>query len=363
MSKKRVFYLVLVGLLILTSVTLTGAQEQTKYKQGDKVPVHVWNWRPAPGTPLQDTTQFAKPGPWKIGFSNASLSNSWRYFFLNEIKWAASWYPEIAELYVTDANDKPEKQISDVEDLLSKGIDLLILSPATTEALGPAVDKAVEKGVPVVLADRTAASPNYTCFVTADMETEGALGAQFIADTIGGKGKIVLESGVAGAGPAELRLKGAKSVFEKYPDIEIAGHCYTDWSRSKAKVCTEDFMQSHPDLDAIWSDSGQQAAAVIDAYTEAGLPVPPVTGEDYNGFLKLWKSTGANSFAFSHPQWMGATAVDMAVRILNGYPVPKDVWVNNDLITNENLDQYVKPGLSDDYWAGNDLPEDWIPKL
>ena len=88
-----------------------------------------------------------------VGFSNASISNSWRVFMKANLEYEVSLHPEITEYYYTDADDKPEKQIADVDDLLVKGIDVLIISPAVQDAVNPAIEKAYDMGIPVIVFD------------------------------------------------------------------------------------------------------------------------------------------------------------------------------------------------------------------
>jgi ABC-type sugar transport system substrate-binding protein len=90
---------------------------------------------------------------YKIGFSNASVSNTWRVAMYDLMKQEAAKHPEVELLY-TDANDNSTKQNSDVDDLLAKGIDCLLISPSTEAACNPAIEKAYAKGIPVIVFDR-----------------------------------------------------------------------------------------------------------------------------------------------------------------------------------------------------------------
>ena len=150
-------------------------------------------------------------------------------------KAAADNKDKIKQLLITDANDDPAKQVADVQDLLQRGIDLLIVSAATAQALDPIVTQAMKKGVPVVLVDRRVTSENYVTFVTASDRVAGRTMAQWMAEKLGGKGNIVMIAGLAGASVAEQRIAAAKQIFSEYPEIKIFDLQYTDWSPAKGK--------------------------------------------------------------------------------------------------------------------------------
>ena len=141
---------------------------------------------------------------------------------------AAKHKDAIKQLLVTDANDDANKQVADIQDLLQRKPDLLIVRPATAQALDPAVSRAMKSGVPVILSDRSISSENYISLVNADDWSVGRISAQWIAETLKGKGNIIMIAGIAGASPAENRIKAAHEVFDTYPDIKILDLQYTD---------------------------------------------------------------------------------------------------------------------------------------
>lgn len=313
-------------------------------------------------TQMVDTSQFKKDPPWTIGFSNTGLGDSWLVFMVQHLKWRANCYPSlIKEVIVTDAESKPDKQLSDVETLLAKGIDLLIINPATDAALNPAVERAMEEGVPVVVVVRSVTTDDYVTFIESQSYQLGREQAEWIAQAINDKGNIVMMSGIAGAGSAEDRLRGANDYFAEHPDINILAHAYTEWSPVKGKQIMENWLQAYDQIDAIWCDSGLQCSGAAEAFMAAGKPVPPLVMEDFNMALKMWKENDFTAKGFSYPTWMSAVAVDLGVEILQGKEVPKKIDVPRTAITQESLDQYVRLDKPDDFWADNKLPEDWLP--
>ena len=313
----------------------------------------------APAVAMIDTTQYKKEAPYTVCFSNASVSNSWRVAMNAHVEYQVNLFKEqglIDEYIYTDANDDPNKQISDIEDLMTKGCDVMIVSAATGEALTPVVEKAMDAGIPVVTLDRNIVSDKYVTFVEQNSCDMGATQAKWLAEKLGGKGKIVLLSGLAGATPAEDRLRCAKEEFAKYPDIEVLAQEYAQWSPVEGKKIMANWLVTYPQIDGVWADSGLQASGAVEAFQEAGKPVPPITGEDWNRYLKLWKQLGFPGYAVSFNAQMGAEAVKVALDIVQGKPVPHYVNLPKLIIDQDNLDQYVRMDLPDDYWAAS-LPE------
>ncbi len=300
-----------------------------------------------------NTTAFKQDGPYTFCFSNASASNSWRLAMVEHVRYEVRHHEAIASFHETDANDDPAKQISDIEGLLAKGCDVLLVSPAKLDELKPPIDKAMAQGVPVVLIDRTVAGDNYVSYVAANNCTIGRLQAEWLAEELGGKGNIVLLSGVKDSSVAEDRMRCAREVFAQHPGINELAQGYANWSPVDGKKIMADWLLTMDNIDGIWSD-GSQGVGAVQAYLEAGKPVPAITGGDINSFLKQWKEHGFPAVAVSYPARVGQLGVRTALDILAGTPVPHYVDIPLTVISNENLDQYVRMDLPDGYWGDSD---------
>jgi ribose transport system substrate-binding protein len=305
---------------------------------------------------MVDTSAYAKDGPYTFCFSNASVSNSWRVSMVEHVRYEIEQHPEIEEYIETDANDDPAKQISDTEDLLTKDCDVLILSPATADALTPIAEKATGQGVPVVTLDRNVSNEDaYVSYITSSNCDMGVQQAEWLVETLGGEGQVVMMAGLAGASPAEDRLSCARDVLSAESGIEILEEAYTSWSPVEGKAVMENWITVYGDeIDGVWSGSGLQASGAVEAFVEAGLDVPPITGEDFNRYFKLWDDIGFEGVSVSFPVRMGRFSVTTALDILAGEPVPKTVDVERTVVTIDNLGDYVRQDLPDDYWADSD---------
>jgi ribose transport system substrate-binding protein len=359
MLKKVLNLALLAGLAAASAPSMAQDAEKSGYKGASRT--LLWSTVPVE---IVDTTAYKKDGPFVIGFSNASISNSWRVGMLHSIQQAAADNADqIKQLIITDANDDPAKQVADVQDLISRGVDLLIVSAATAEALDAIVTRAYEEGIPVVLVDRRVTSENFTTFITASDWVYGRMSAQWMVEKLGGKGNIVMLPGMAGVSVAETRITAAKQVFANYPDIKVLDLQYTDWSPAKGKQVMAALIQKYgTEIDGVWNDHGLQGSGAIEAMVEAGwTELPPVTCADLNGCVKGAVENGAPAFNYDYPPAMGGLSVEVALDILAGKPVPKYYEMSVDIaITKGDETESVKADKWVEDYARLDAPSDLI---
>jgi ribose transport system substrate-binding protein len=300
-----------------------------------------------------------------IGWSNAGMGDSWRLFLDANFKAEIAKHPEIAKFYITNADEKPEKQIADIDDLLTKGVDALIVYPTVGDAIVPAIERAYEQKIPVIVFGGTINTDRYTCLVTQDLKEFGRAQAEWLAKELGSKGgKIVMLSGIAGNTTAEDRLAGAREEFKKYPKIEILDHQYCDWSPPKAKSIMEAMIQAFPKIDGIWADSGLMSWPALQALQEAKRPLVPTTGDQLNGYAKFLVANKARGFVFPMTTRLSGEAVKVALRALKGEKVPKNVSIDVKGLGPDKIKEFVRPALSDWWWIGDDqMPKEFLPKL
>ncbi|NRA19833.1 MAG: substrate-binding domain-containing protein [Oceanospirillaceae bacterium] len=300
-------------------------------------------WNPG-NTEITDTTAYKKEGPYTIGFSNASISNPWRVAMLHGIEAAAERHKvDLKRLIITDANDNPSKQAADIQDLITQQVDILLISPSTAEALDPVVRRAKRQGIPVVLVDREVKSKdNYISFVTASDQALGRISAQWLAETLKGEGKVIMLGGLAGASPAENRIKAAMEVFDQFPDLEVVETQYTSWSPAKGKSIMSALIQKYgKDISGVWADSGLQGSGSIEAFEAAGFgkgEIPPHTGGDFNAMYQLSVKHSVPMIGVDYPPAMGAKAFDILFDILRGKGVPKRIEVNQQVVVSKGFE-------------------------
>ena len=211
--------------LVLCSIGLCGLTSTGALAAGYQGAPRTELFNPSLTSCIRDTSAYKKAPPYVIGFSNAGLGDSWRVVALDELKQGAQDHKDvIKKLIITDAGHDDAKQVSDVQDLTSQGVDLLIVSANTEKALDPVVTRAMKRGVPVIMLDRRISSDHFVTYINASDPEMGRLWAQWIVEKLHGKGNVVMLGGQAGSSPNENRMGPALEIFKQYPGIHNPRH-------------------------------------------------------------------------------------------------------------------------------------------
>jgi len=185
------------------------------------------------------------------------------------------------QAFVLNAEDKLEKQISDVEDLIQKKIHILLIN-ATQDGAASVIEKAAKAGIPVITLQRGIPSSAVTSHIGTDNVVIGRLGAQWIVDKLGGKGNVVVLEGIPGAASSEDRKKGAAEIFPKYPGIKIVAQQTGEYDRAKALHVMENILQAQPKIDAVYCFNDEMAMGAVAAAKSAKRTEMMITGMDAN---------------------------------------------------------------------------------
>jgi len=299
-----------------------------------------------------------------VGFSCAGMGNSWRMFLKANFDAEVAKHPEIGEVYFTNADERPEKQIADIDDMLVKGVDLLIIQPSLGEAIVPAVERAFESGIPVIIFDGTVPTDRFTAYVGQDMKQLGAHYAEALVKMMGPKGNIVMLSGIAGQMSVELRLEGAREVFAKYPEIKILDTQYTGWSIPKGKEVMESFLQAYPKIDGIWADSGLMSFPALETMKEAGRPLVPSCGDNLNGYAKFLVANNVPGYIEPYSTRQAAWALEEGLKAVKGQTIPKTIYRTPEQYPFERIKEIVDMNKSDWWWLGDDqIPAEFLPQI
>lgn len=172
-----------------------------------------------------------------------------------------------------------EGQISIVEDMIAKQVDLILLVASHPQALVPAVDKAWEAGIPVVNVDNRVESDKVITYIGTDNVEGSYVAGQYIAEQLGGEGTLLLLLGEVGTPNEAYRTEGFLRAMEEYPDIEIVAQQNAHWTEAGALEVTENVLQAHPDIDAIYGENDASAIGAAQACKNAGVD-PLIVGFD-----------------------------------------------------------------------------------
>jgi ribose transport system substrate-binding protein len=259
-----------------------------------------------------------------IGVSNTLVGNGWREEMICAIKAQAAASGKVAKVIVADRNGGPAEQAADLRNLISAGVNAIVLNPSSPTALNPVIAQAAARGIKVVAVDSTVTAPQATN-VTNDQEAYGYLGALWLFKKIGGKGNVVEMRGIAGVPADTDRHHGFQRALKKYPGIKVVKQTFTGWSFAPGGKQMLDILNSGVKVDGVWTSGIDYT--VVNAFKTAGKPYVPVVGADNNQFLKQMmqlypKFAGA---AVTNPATIGGVGAAIAIDQLSGKSTPKKI--------------------------------------
>lgn len=242
--------------------------------------------------------------------------------------------------------DNPNKQTNDVEDLITKKVNVMVMLPMETDALTPAADRIKQANIPLVVFDREVANDSYTALVKGDNVGIGTNAAEFLGEQLQGKGNIVIISGPPSSVTTQ-RIEGFMNVMkEKYPEIKILADQNGEFRKEKGYEVMQNLLQAHSQIDAVYTIDDEMALGAIQAIREAKRSdIKFVTGaggaKDF--YKEIKEATDLTLATFTYSPLMVKEAVKMAVDIANGkQPAQKDTTLPAEKVSKENVDQYYQ---------------------
>lgn len=316
----------------------------------------------AAGGPV-DTSKYKTKPPWRVGRAGAGDVNDWMIFLSAHYEYKIKRQHKnlFKDYIVTSANFDPTKQVNDVEDLLSQDIDLLFIEPTSLGGLSGAVSKAIAFGVPVVLVSTRVTGNKGTTLVSRNNYRDGVIKARWLAQKLKGRGKIVALMGFAGSSYAQDVWAGCKKTLKSYPGIEVLEMQNANWSAPTAKKVTETFLVKYEQIDGILSDGGQMALGAVRALQDANRPIPPITADDWNGWMRAAsKIPKLQFYAISGSANLSSIGVELGIKVLQGKPVPRLQDAPFETWDQRQLKRWFRPDLADAYWGFHSLPESFL---
>ena len=270
-----------------------------------------------------------------IGFSQANLGEPWRVAMNAEVAARAKDFPAI-EIVWADAQQDNAKQVADVENFLRQKIDLLIISPNEAKPLTPVVKRAFDAGIPVIVLDREIEGDSYTTFIGADNRAIGKAAGEYIVEILGKKGAVVEIKGLPGSTPARDRSEGFREAIAPYPAIKIVHDPVANWLREEAMTQMEAALSANARIDLVYAHNDPMAVGAYLAAKAKGrekemkfIGIDGLPGLD--GGRQAVKD-GKLAATFVYPTG-GKEAIDVAVKIFAGQPVPHRITLATERIT------------------------------
>lgn len=282
------------------------------------------------------------PRKYYIGVSQCS-EDIWRYKQNRELV-IGTYITDNVELELLSAGDNDAKQIEQIEYLINKGIDLLVVAPNSAESLTEVIDKAYNKGIPVIYFDRKTNSENYTVYMGADNYKVGHTMGQLIGNEMNGKGVVVEITGLKGSSAAIERHRGFTDAIKEFPAIEIISSSHYDWTEKSGEEAMEEILeQYHGHIDCIFGHNDRLALGARNVALREGMQDIRYYGVDAlptpGGGIELVQK-GIFEATYIYPT-QGIEVMRMAVRILNGEKVEKTHLFESSVVDKTNADQLM----------------------
>ena len=248
------------------------------------------------------------------------------------------------KLIVNDAQRSAERQVQQVESFIAQKVDAIILNPCEVEASSPAVDKALAAGIPIVnVNSETRTAP--TAFVGSRDEESGRIAMDYLAKRLNGQGNIVMMHGFMGQAAQIKRDQGAREILAKQPVLKLLADQTAEWDRAKAMSLMENWIQSlGPKINAVFAQNDEMAMGALLALEQAKLKDKViVAGVDaIADALQAVRAGRLDATVFQDARGQGSGAVEVAVKIIKKQPFEKQVFIPFQLVTKENVGQYLK---------------------
>lgn len=281
-----------------------------------------------------------------IGFSNCSQDTP---FFANMTPIIQEYAEDLgAKVVALNADNDIAKQNQDIMDLVTQGIDILIINPVNEDGPSAGIEACNNANIPVVTVDKNVKS-GYTAWVGRDNQEMGRLCGERLVELLGGedaKGTILEIQGTAGSTTMMQRRDGFHEAVDGIEGLTVVQSSYCDYDRSKAIPATQDLVQANNDIVAIFGHNDDMALGAAQVCGEQGMENVLVCGVDglMEAVLKIQEGEYACTTS-NDPVLMGQTAVDVAIKIYEGEEVEDFVDAGTVVIDAENVDEYANPDL------------------
>jgi len=287
-----------------------------------------------------------KASEFVVGFSQMESDNPWRLAETKSLKDEAA--KRGIQLVVTDAQGQTSKQVSDIEDLIARHVNVILLAPRVFDGLAPALQAAKAAKIPVILLDRAAAGTpgvDYVTLLVSDQVEEGRRAAQWLADQTKGSANIVELAGTPGASVATDRAAGFREVLAKYPNMKIVASQTGNFNRASGQGVMQNIAQSlGGTINAVYAHNDEMAIGAIQALLASGRkPGADVTIVSVDGERAALEAIGRGELGATvecNPRY-GPLAFDTIEKLRKGEAIPPKIIVTDRFFDKANASQSV----------------------
>lgn len=267
-----------------------------------------------------------------IGLSVSTLNNPFFVSLADGAKAAAK--DAGVELIVVDAGDDAAKQTNDIEDLISKNVSVLVVNPVDSDAVAPAVEDAIASGVKVVSVDRVVNGVDVDCQIASDNVAGAEMATEYLVELIGEGAKAAELQGVPGASAAIDRGEGFHNVADT--KLDVVASQTANFNRAEGMTVMENILQSAGDVLGVFAHNDEMALGALEAIAASNKDIKVVGFDATDDAVAAVKDGRMAATVAQQPDKMGATAVEVAIKLIAGESVEASIPVEVTLITKEN---------------------------
>jgi len=285
-------------------------------------------------------------GQLKIGFSQVVMNHPFRVANVNSIKAAAQ--KQGVELIVTDAQGDVNKEIANIESLIARQVDAIVVSSLSGKSIYPAYREVAKAKIPLIIfASGVPDDENvpYTSYVATDEVAMGQRAADYVANKLQGKGKLVVINGVPESTNSQLRTQGFMPQIKRFwPEIDIVAEQSGQWLRLPSQKVMTNILQANRDVDAVFAQNDEMALGAIDALNKAGRADDVfVVGMDaQKEALQAIRQGGPFDMTIKN-EWDATQALQTAIDAVRGKRVPKRVVLDVPMVNGHNIEHHFDP--------------------
>ncbi|MDU7411248.1 MAG: D-ribose ABC transporter substrate-binding protein [Anaerococcus sp.] len=302
---RKYLSIVLVALFAFTACSLEGEDNNTSTENK---------------TESNETADKKTDGNMKIGVSLSTLNNP---FFVSIREGIEEGAGDDAETVISDAQNDSSTQSNQVEDLITQGVDLIIINPVDSTAIASSVEKANEANIPVICVDRGTDSGEIVSFIASNNVEGGKLAGEYILEKVGENAEVVQLEGIPGASSTRERGEGFKEATDG--KIDLVASQTANFDRAEGLTVMENLLQAHPDVKAVFCQNDEMALGASEAIKTSGKDIVVVGFDGNEDAISAVEDGSLSATVAQKPKEMGKLAIETAIKYLKGEQVEEQV--------------------------------------
>ena len=303
---RRLLSVLLVAMFMITGCSVEGQNNKEENKESGVE---------------EKAAETKTDGDMKIGVSLSTLNNPFFVSIREGVEEAAG--KEGVETVITDAQNDSSTQSNQVEDLITQGVDLIVINPVDSTAIATSVEKANEAKIPVICVDRGSDQGELVSFIASNNVEGGKLAGEYILEKVGENAEVIQLEGIPGASSTRERGEG----FEEAPNgkITLLASQTANFDRAEGMTVMENLLQAHPDVKAVFCQNDEMALGASEAIKASGKDVTIVGFDGNEDAIKAVEEGNLSATVAQKPKEMGRLAIETAIKYLKGEKVEETV--------------------------------------